>query len=151
MGLSKALVVALSTSDSNNCPSEVVGLSNALMVALSTCDAGKWFTIQKWLDSSPRTVRDQHKSSSYYGRRHKNGQQDFDGPGGQERLRQVQRRLTVDQVDRMCQKYRDGASARALSREFGIDRRTVAIRLKKAGISMRHSKPLPAQTMYQHS
>ena len=120
------------------------------MVALSTCDTGKWLKIQNWLDSPPQVACDQHKSSSYYGRHVKNGQQEFNELGGQERLRQVQRRLTNDQVEQMCQKYRDGASARALSQEFGIDRRTVAIRLMKAGISMRHSKSLREQSMHQY-
>ena len=111
------------------------------MVALSTCDTGKWLKIQDWLDSQLQTAYDQYKSSSHYGRRDKIGQQEFDGRGGQERLRQVQRRLTSDQVEQMCEKYLVGTSARALSREFRIDRRTVAIRLKKAGVKMRRTRP----------
>ena len=118
-----------------------MGLSKALVVALSTCDTGKWLTILKWLDSKPQAACDQHISSSNYEWRDNIGQPESDGLRSQERPRQVQRRLTGEQVELMCKIYRGGASARALSKEFGIDRRTVAIRLKKSGVIMRRTRP----------
>ena len=110
-------------------------------VALSTCDTGKWLTILKWLELKPQGERDQHISPPNYERRDNIGQQESSGLRSQERPRQVQRRLTREQVELMCKIYRGGASARALSQEFGIDRRTVAIRLKKAGVIMRQTRP----------
>ena len=106
-------------------------------MALSTCDAGKWFTIQKWLDSNPRTARDQHKSLFNCESCDAIGQLDADDLQSPRRLRQSQKRLTSEQTARMCQKYRNGATVYELGREFGIDRRTVAIRMKKAGVIMR--------------
>jgi len=119
-----------------------LSVSDVCLVALSTCDTGKWLTILKWLDSKPQAACDQHISSSNYERRDSIGQQVLGGLRSQERPRQVQRRLTREQVELMCKIYRGGASARALSQEFGIDRRTVAIRLKKAGVVMRQTRPL---------
>ena len=45
----------------------------------------------------------------------------------------------------MCQKYRNGATIYELGREFGIDRHTVAVRLKKAGVRMRLQSPTPKE------
>ncbi len=69
------------------------------------------------------------------------GQRDTDDPQSPRRLRQSQKRLTSEQTDRMCQKYRNGATVYELGREFGIDRHTVAVRLKKAGVKMRLQSP----------
>ena len=107
------------------------------MVALSTCDTGKWFTLQKWLDFTPRTARDQHKSSFNYEAFDDIGQRDTDDLEGARRLRQSQRRLTADQIAHMCEKYQCGATVYELGTEFGIDRRTVSIRLKKEGVTLR--------------
>lgn len=53
-------------------------------------------------------------------------------------LRQRQRRLTEPDVARMVARYAEGATVYELAEEFGIERRTVAARLKKASVSMRH-------------
>ena len=132
--------VALSTSDSNNYSSEVKGLSNALMVALSTCDTGKWFTLQKWRDSTPQTARDQHQSAFNYECSALNGQESNRMTG----LRQYQKRLTQRDVARLSQRYDQGATIYELATEFGIDRHTVSERLKKAGTTMRGHSPTPS-------
>ena len=106
-------------------------------MALSTCDTGKWLTILKWLDSTPRTAGDQHKSSSNYEAFDVFGQRDTDDLQGARRLHQAQKRLTAEQTAHMCKMYEAGASVYELGREFGIDRRTVSIRMKKAGVIMR--------------
>ena len=84
---------------------------------------------------------DQHKSSFVYEASGHEGQHDCEMSDGAYRLRQIQRRLKVEQTIDMCQKYRDGATVYALSRAFGIDRRTVSDRLKAAGILMRFQSP----------
>ena len=56
-------------------------------------------------------------------------------------LRQRQRRLTGAQVAEMATKYEAGATVYELAAEFGCHRTTVAERLKKAGIVMRHQSP----------
>ena len=107
------------------------------MVALSTCDTGKWSTLEKWLNFASQKARDQHKSLYNYEAFEAIGQRDTDELQGVRRLRQSQKRLTAEETARMCQKYLNGATAYELGVEFGIDRRTVSVRLKKAGILMR--------------
>ena len=65
------------------------------------------------------------------------GRRDTDDLQSPRRLRQSQKRLTAEQTARMCQEYQNGATVNELGRGFGIDRRTVAIRMKKAGVIMR--------------
>ena len=130
-------MVALSSSDSNNCPSEVMGLSNALMVALSTCDTEKWSTLKTWAGSAANTRRDSPISSFDY---------ESSVPIRQLRsetraLCQTQRRLSEADVTRMRQRYEDGATVYAIGAEFRVDRRTVAERLKKSGVSLRGRSP----------
>ncbi len=109
------------------------------MVALSTCDAGKWSTLEEWVDQRLITKVDQHNSSFNYVTLGEEGQQKPETTNGILRLRQPQRRLTTEQVTHMCHKYQSGASIYELGEEFGIDRRTVSIRLKDAGMVMRHA------------
>ena len=104
------------------------------MVALSTWDAEKWSTLQEWLNPTPETVRDERRSTFNHVLSDDNGQQ---GNGGARRLRQPQKRLTEEQTIQMCHKYREGATVYELGQEFGVDRRTAAIRLKKAGVKLR--------------
>lgn len=51
------------------------------------------------------------------------------------------RSLSVTEVERLTRRYQGGATVYELATEFGIDLRTVAIRLKAAGVSMRHQPP----------
>ncbi|MFT4264080.1 MAG: hypothetical protein QM572_11910 [Nocardioides sp.] len=46
---------------------------------------------------------------------------------------------------RLVERYEAGATVYQLAIEFGIERRTVSIRLKAAGVSMRHQAPTNAQ------
>ena len=82
-------------------------------------------------------ARDQHKSSFNYEAFDEIGQRDTADLQGAHPLRQAQRRLTADQTANMCKKYQDGATVYELGAEFGINRHTVSVRLKKAGISIR--------------
>jgi DNA-directed RNA polymerase specialized sigma24 family protein len=56
-------------------------------------------------------------------------------------IRQQQRRLTVAQVVKMVERYKEGATVYELSAEFGCHRTTVSARLKKAGVSLRLQRP----------
>ncbi len=87
------------------------------------------------------TALDQYKSSFNYEVSSDAGQCLSEKSNGVRRLRQPQKRLTVEQTAKMCQKYLSGATVYELGREFGIDRRTVSIRLKLAGVAMRQTRP----------
>ena len=110
-------------------------------MALSTCDTEKWSTLEEWVDKRLITNVDQHNSSFNYVTFSEEGQRP-ETNNGILRLHQSQRRLTTEQVTHMCHKYQCGASIYELGKEFGIDRRTVAIRLKGAGMVMRRTSPL---------
>ena len=95
------------------------------MVALSTADSNKWLLLLE--DRSDRTTPVDRTSSGYQ----------LLGP-----IRQRQRRLTETQVIEMAARYGGGATVYELAEgEFGCNRTTVAIRLKKAGIAMRCQSP----------
>ena len=82
---------------------------------------------------------DQHNSAFNYEVCDAIGQHDRGVNRGVHQLRQSQKRLTPAQTAHMCQQYRDGATVQELSKELGIDRRTVSIRLKKEGVTLRHT------------
>ncbi|MDQ1725665.1 MAG: hypothetical protein QOG52_2693 [Frankiaceae bacterium] len=52
--------------------------------------------------------------------------------------------LNDTQVARLVERYRVGATVYQLAAEFGIDRKTVARRLKTAGVSLRLASPTTA-------
>ncbi len=52
-------------------------------------------------------------------------------------LRQRQKRLTEVEAAQMAARYIEGATVYELAGEFGIERRTVAVRLRAAGVVMR--------------
>ena len=112
------------------------------MVALSTCDTGKWLSLEKWVVRGLDMTSDQRTSSSNYETSGAINQQNYETGTGTRLLRQTQRRLTAKQVADMCQKYQNGATVYELGSEFGIDRRTVSIRLKRAGEVIRQSQNL---------
>lgn len=60
-------------------------------------------------------------------------------------LRQRQKRLAPAQVAEMAARYAEGATVYELAAEFGVERTTVASRLKKAGVRMRRQSPTPEQ------
>lgn len=60
-------------------------------------------------------------------------------------LRQRQKRLTGVEVERTVARYSEGATVYELAGEFGIERRTVAVRLKAAGVVMRRQAPSAEQ------
>lgn len=88
-------------------------------VALSSLDTNKW---------RPLLARDWVPVS-----------QGQPTPGAEEPrpLRQRQKRLTEVEVVRLAARYNEGATVYELADEFGIERRTVAVRLKGAGVVMR--------------
>lgn len=63
---------------------------------------------------------------------------DVEGPRP---LRQQQRRLTEVEIARMVDRYAAGATVYELADEYGIERRTVSVRLKAAGAIMRRQPP----------
>ena len=110
-------------------------------MALSTCDTGNWTTLEKWVGQRSFTAHDQHKSPFNYEALGDPGQHQSERCSGVRQLRQPQKRLTSEQIADMFQRYQKGATINELGREFGVDRRTVAIRLKGAGLVMRRSIP----------
>ena len=108
-------------------------------VALSTCDTGKWSTLRNWANSGLNIAHDQHKSSLNYEPSALNGQLDSAFDEGPRNLRQSQRRLTQTDVERMRKRYEEGATVYQLGAEFGVDRRTVSVRLKKIGVPIRRT------------
>ena len=107
-------------------------------MALSTYDTEKWFTIKKWKVSSQDETRDRRKSPTDYDGSVRVSQRDDGCSKTANRIRQSQKRVTQEQVARMSQEYRSGTTVYELGKEYGIDRRTVADRLKKAGVTMRY-------------
>ena len=85
------------------------------MVALSTADTNKWATL---LNGGKSTRNPQVTRCDY----------ERTGP-----IRQRQRRLSEAQALQLANKYQTAASVCKLAKEFGISRRTVSERLKKAG------------------
>lgn len=59
------------------------------------------------------------------------------------RQRQIQRRLTVEQMDRAIADYVAGDSMGAVARKYRIDRQTVANQLTKRGIDIRKQIGIP--------
>ncbi|TAN22205.1 MAG: hypothetical protein EPN30_09150 [Actinomycetota bacterium] len=51
------------------------------------------------------------------------------------------KRLNDPQLVRLVELYKAGSSVYQLADQFGIDRRTVSIRLKEQGMVMRHQSP----------
>jgi DNA-directed RNA polymerase specialized sigma24 family protein len=88
-------------------------------VALSSVDTNKW---------RPLLARDWAPVSL-----------DQPSPDVEERrpLRQRQKRLTEVEVARLAKRYAEGATVYELADEFEIERRTVAVRLKGAGVVLR--------------
>jgi lambda repressor-like predicted transcriptional regulator len=54
----------------------------------------------------------------------------------------VQRRLRPDEVARLVEQYKAGATARELGARFGIHRSTVAAHLERAGVPTRRGRGL---------
>ena len=106
-------------------------------VALSTCDTEKWSTLKNWTESDCPWHTDRRTSPHDYEGSTPDGQ----GDRRKRELHQSQKRLTAEQSFLVCQKYQGGATVYVLAREFGIDRRTVSIHLKKGGIVMRQTRP----------
>ena len=53
------------------------------------------------------------------------------------RERQVQRRLTAEQVDQLRSEYRAGASMKDLAKQWRLHRTTVAAHLRRGGVALR--------------
>ncbi len=51
--------------------------------------------------------------------------------------RQVQRRLTAEQVDQLLSEYRAGATMNDLAKRWRLHRTTVAAHLRQAGVALR--------------
>ena len=98
-------------------------------------------TIKKWKVSSLVETSDHRRSYPDYDGSAGMSQRDTSSAKTAYRLRQPQKRLTEEQVAQVSQEYRSGATVYELGRKYGIDRRTVADRLKKAGVTMRHQIP----------
>lgn len=92
-------------------------------MALSTADTNKWSILLK----KQHPTSDQEAAEVDYERT---------GP-----ILQRQRRLTEAQALTLGNRYREGATVYQLAKEFGISRKTVSERLKKAGITMRRQSP----------
>ncbi len=60
-------------------------------------------------------------------------------------LRQVQRRLTADEVQQLVARYQAGATVYELAEEFKCNRTTVSKKLKDAGITLRRTPPTKEQ------
>ena len=88
-------------------------------MALSSVDTNKW---------QPLLARDWAPASL---------QQPAPGVENRRPLRQRQKRLTEVEAARMAARYIEGATVYELAGEFGIERRTVAVRLRAAGVVMR--------------
>ncbi len=97
------------------------------MVALSSVDSNKWL---------PLLARDWAPDSS-----------DPPTPVAEVRrpLRQRHKRLTEVEVAQLVARYAEGATVYQLAGEFGIERRTVAVRLKAAGVALRQRPPSAEQ------
>jgi lambda repressor-like predicted transcriptional regulator len=54
--------------------------------------------------------------------------------------RQVQRRLTPEQVDQLLAEYKAGISMQHLARRWDLHRTTVAEHLRRAGVPVRHRR-----------
>jgi len=93
-------------------------------VALSTADANKWVSITE--SRSERPASKDRAPSDY----------ELHGP-----IRQRQIRLTETLTIELVARYKQGATIYELAKDFDCNRHTVAIRLKKAGVRMRHSSP----------
>jgi DNA-directed RNA polymerase specialized sigma24 family protein len=93
------------------------------MVALSTADTNKWATLHNRSEPTPES---QVTSFDY----------ERTGP-----IRQRQRRLSEAQALLVANKYQNGATVYQLAQEFGISRKTVSERIRKAGITMRRQSP----------
>jgi len=91
---------------------------------LSTADSNKWLLLIE--NRLVRQTPEDFTSSDYQ----------LSGP-----IRQRQRRLTEAQAIAMAERYEGGATVYELAAELGCHRTTVAARLKKAGIVMRHQSP----------
>ncbi len=106
------------------------------MVALSTCDTEKWFTLKKWLDSTPSSASELQNATSH---RNRNNARDHNVSAERvvQRLRQRQRRLTVEQVTDMIVKFEAGTTVCQLAAEFGCHRTTVADYLTRVGEKIR--------------
>ena len=61
------------------------------------------------------------------------------------RERQVQRRLTAEQVDQLLSEYRAGASMKDLADQWRLHRTTVAGHLRQAGVALRRQGLSDAQ------
>lgn len=92
------------------------------MVALSSVDSNKWLPLlaRDW-ECLPTPVGEHARP-----------------------LRQRHKRLTEAEVARLVARYTEGATVYELAGEFGIERRTVAVRLKAAGVVMRQ-RPASAE------
>lgn len=110
-------------------------------MALSTCDTGKWSTLEESLELRSRGPFDRHNSLPQYELRGTLGQSNLLGQSSSEPSRQRQRRLRSEDVLRLSQLYRDGATVYELAITFGCHRTTVATRLRSVGVSMRGQSP----------
>jgi DNA-binding CsgD family transcriptional regulator len=60
-------------------------------------------------------------------------------------IRQVHRRLRPDEIEYLADGYRSGLTVYELSDRFRIDRRTVALVLKRSEVPLRHQPLSPTQ------
>jgi len=71
----------------------------------------------------------------------------FDAPTSRSDGKQRARSFSVTEIGRLTRRYRVCATVYGLATGFGIDRRTVAIWLKAAGVSIQHTAPATQRTM----
>lgn len=64
------------------------------------------------------------------------------------RERQIQRRLTAEQVDQLLDEYRAGASMKDLANQWRLHRTTVAAHLRRAGVAPRR-RGVPAARLLE--
>lgn len=62
-------------------------------------------------------------------------------------VRQVQHRLTAAEVDQIAEQYREGTSTYALAKQWKINRDTVTLALRRAGIATRRPRALTPQQL----
>jgi DNA-binding CsgD family transcriptional regulator len=112
----------------------VQSLSKTLLVELSAADANKWRPVLEFKHELPNSLSDPDFT-----------EQTNPGPADDyeevRSIRQYQRRLTHEQLDRVVERYRQGATVYELAAEFGCNRKTISERLKRVGVQMRGGSP----------